>query len=156
MALTSTVMTWEQLSEGLFLSVSKAEDAPLLEGIDFDERARGTFLDARFVNGLLTALETWPSATVDPAFWEPVRSDVPVLVVSGALDPATPAKQGEEAVRHLSNGLHLVLDNGSHGDTAFRPCMDEIYADFFRSGTIEGLDTSCASEVRPIKFTIGR
>lgn len=156
LALTSAVMMWGQLCEGLFLSVARAEDAPLLEGVDFDERARGTFLEARFVNGLLTAFETWPGATVDPAFWEPVRSDVPVLVVSGALDPVTPANQGEEAVRHLSNGLHLVFDNGSHDDTAFRPCMDEIYADFFRSGTIEELDTSCASEVRPIRFTIER
>ena len=68
----------------------------------------------------------------------------------------TPANQGEEAVRHLSNGLHLVFDNGSHGDSAFRPCMDEIYVDFFRSGTIEGLDTSCASVARPIQFTIER
>ena len=85
-----------------------------------------------------------------------MRSDVPVLVVSGALDPVTPANQGEEAVRHLSNGLHLVFDNGSHDDSAFRPCMDEIYADFYRSGTTVGLDTSCASEVRPIRFAIER
>ena len=152
MAVTSTVMMTGQLCEGLFLSVAKAEDAPLLERVDFGERARGTFLDARFVHGLLTAFETWPGATVDPAFWEPVRSDVPVLVVSGVLDPVTPANQGEEAARHLSNALHLVFDQGSHDDTAFRPCMDQVYADFYRSGTIEGLDTSCASEVRPIQF----
>ena len=156
MAVTSAVQMGGQLAEGLFLSVSRAEDAPLLEGVDFDERARGTFLEARFVNSLLAAYETWPGATVDPAFWEPVRSDIPVLVVSGALDPVTPANQGEEAVRHLSNGLHLVFETGTHGDTAFRPCMNEIYADFFRSGSIEGLDTSCASEARPIQFTIER
>ncbi len=156
MALTTTVMMAGQICEGLFLSVTSAEDAPLLEGIDFEERARGTFLGARFVNGLVTAYDIWPRAKVDPAFWEPVRSDVPVLVVSGALDPVTPANQGEEAARHLSNGLHLVFDNGTHGDTAFRPCMDKIYADFFRSGTIEGLDTRCVSEARPIGFTIQR
>jgi len=156
LSLSFTVMMGEQLCEGLFLSVAKAEDAPLLEGINFDERTRGTFLEARFAKGLMSAFEAWPGATVDPAFWEPVRSDVPVLVVSGALDPVTPAMQGEEAVKHLSNGLHLVFDNGSHGDAAFRPCMDEVYADFFRSGTVEGLDTSCASKVRPTQFTIER
>ena len=56
----------------------------------------------------------------------------------------------------LADGLHLVFDSGSHGDTAFRPCIDEIYVDFFRSGTVEGLDTSCASNARPIPFTLQR
>ena len=156
MALTTTVMMSNQLCEGLFLSVAKAEDAPLLTGIDFTERAQGTFLEARFVNGLLTAFESWPGAAVEASFWEPVRSDIPVLVVSGALDPVTPANQGAEAAKHLSNGLHLVFDNGTHGDTAFRPCMDGVYADFYRSGSIEGLDTRCASEVRPIRFAVER
>ena len=129
---------------------------PLLEGIDFDAKASGTFLAGRFLKGLLPAFEVWPGATVEPSFWEPVRSDTPVLVVSGVLDPVTPAKCGAEAARHLSSGLHLVFENGSHGDAAFRPCMDGVYADFFRSGTIEGLDTSCASVARPIPFVIER
>jgi len=156
MAYTSAVMLSEQLCEGLFLSVLKAEDAPLLAKLDLDERARGTFLEARFAKGLVAALEIWPGATLDPAFWEPVRSDVPVLVVSGALDPVTPPNQGEETVKHLSNALHLVFASGSHDDSGFSPCIEKVYADFFRSGTIEGLDTSCASVVRPLRFAIER
>ena len=85
-----------------------------------------------------------------------LRTTITTVVVSGALDPVTPANQGAEAAKHLSNGLHLVFDNGTHGDTAFRPCMDGVYADFYRSGSVEGLDTRCASEVRPIRFAVER
>ena len=82
------------------------------------------------------------------------QTKIPVLVVSGALDPVTPPHQGAEAARHLSNSMHLIFENGSHDDSMFRPCIDDIYAEFYRAGTLEGLDTSCASVVRPIRFTV--
>jgi hypothetical protein len=72
------------------------------------------------------------------------------------LDPATPAHGGTEAARHLSNSLHLIFETGSHDDTAFRPCMDEVFEAFYRTGTVEGLDTSCALVERPLRFAIDR
>ena len=86
------------------------------------------------------AVAGWPGAQVDPSFWQPVQSEVPVLVVSGAFDPVTPVQQGVEVTRHLPNSLHLVFATGSHDDSAFRPCTDGIFAAFLRSGTVEGLD----------------
>jgi len=154
--LQTAVQSWEMLCEGLFLSVAGAEDGPILRRLDLEERTRGTFLRTGFTSAILAAFDEWPCAAVAPSFYEPVRSDVPVLVVSGELDPVTPPNQGAEAARHLSNGLHLVFPNGSHDDSAFKPCIDQIYADFFHRGSLEGLDTSCAGALRPRRFAIER
>ncbi len=153
-ALTGAGQSWGQLYEGMFLSVAAAEDLPLLQRLDLEADGEGTLLGGRFTAPMREALEAWPQGTVDPGFWEPVVSDVPVLLVSGVLDPVTPAAKGAEAARHLANSLHLVFETGSHDDSMFRPCIDRIYADFLRAGTVEGLDVDCAMRERPIRFAI--
>lgn len=45
-----------------------------------------------------------------------VRSDVPVLIVSGTLDARTPARNGDEVLQHLSRGVHLVVEGAGHGE----------------------------------------
>jgi hypothetical protein len=60
----------------------------------------------------------------------------------------------EEAARYLQNSLHLVFPHGSHGDGPFRPCIEDIVAAFYRTGTVEELDTSCVSNARPTPFLV--
>jgi prolyl oligopeptidase len=45
-----------------------------------------------------------------------VRSGVPALIVSGTLDARTPVRNGDEILRHLSRGVHLVVEGAGHGD----------------------------------------
>jgi hypothetical protein len=49
-----------------------------------------------------------------------------------------------------------VFETGSHDDWAFGPCTDGLFEAFFRTGTVEGLDTSCATVARPIRFAVRR
>ena len=55
-------------------------------------------------------------APLDESLRRSVRSDVPVLVVSGTLDARTPVQNGEEVLRHLRRGVHLVVEGAGHGD----------------------------------------
>ncbi len=55
-------------------------------------------------------------APLDGSLRRDVTSDVPVLVVSGSLDARTPVQNGEDALRHLRRGVHLVVDGAGHGD----------------------------------------
>lgn len=55
-------------------------------------------------------------APLDDDLRQSVRSDVPVLLVSGTLDARTPAQNAEDALRHLRRGVHLVVEGAGHGD----------------------------------------
>ncbi len=48
-------------------------------------------------------------------YFEAVRSDVPTLLLSGALDPVTPPRWGEEVLRGLGNARHVVAPGAGHG-----------------------------------------
>lgn len=49
-----------------------------------------------------------------PAFRAPVRSEVPVLFLSGTLDGRTPAANAEEVLTGFPNGAHVVVENVGH------------------------------------------
>lgn len=132
------------LPVGMYLSVVCTEDAPRITAADA-ERARRSFMPA--VDGTLAACEEWPRGSVDDAFHAPLRSDVPVLLVSGAADPATVPEMGERALRHLPNGRHLVVPATSHGP-AFPGCVAELVRRFVDTGSAEGLNEGCVQEIR--------
>ena len=48
------------------------------------------------------ACEFWPEGKVEPAFYEPVTSNMPTLVLSGELDPVTPPVWGEQIAKHAA------------------------------------------------------
>jgi pimeloyl-ACP methyl ester carboxylesterase len=75
---------------------------------------------------------------------EPVRSEAPVLLLSGDLDPVTPPAWADVALRTLPNGRHIVAP-GAHGLGG--RCITQIVADFIRSGSTKDLETSCSAEV---------
>jgi prolyl oligopeptidase len=46
----------------------------------------------------------------------PIRSQLPVLMISGTLDMRTPVENAEEVSRGFPNGHHLVVEGAGHGD----------------------------------------
>ena len=62
----------------------------------------------------MAVAEFWPRGRVPENYGEPVRADVPVLLLSGTHDPVTPPRWGAEAARHLPRALHVVVP-GAHG-----------------------------------------
>ncbi|MFW6077978.1 MAG: alpha/beta hydrolase [Gemmatimonadota bacterium] len=52
-------------------------------------------------------------------FRAPVRSDAPVLFISGTLDGRTPVSNAEEVAAGFPNGRHLVIENAGHSDDLF-------------------------------------
>lgn len=138
----------EQIDLGMQLSVLCAEDAPLVAAADIDAATSETFLGGGRARQILRACAEWPRGAVPADFRRPVRAALPTLVISGEVDPVTPPRFGEEVVRWLPRGRHLVVPNGSHVDAA--DCVDRIAAEFVRRGSADGLDTGClAASVRP-------
>ena len=112
----------------------------------------GTFLGDYLVGGYARVCEAWTWADLEPAFWRPVASDVPALLLSGSRDPVTPPSGGEAVAEHLPNSLHLVVPGGGHGVGG--PCIGTIRRQLIETASIEGLDTSCLEERPPTEFTL--
>jgi pimeloyl-ACP methyl ester carboxylesterase len=130
---------------GMLLCVTCSEDVDRIDAQTIPRLTGGTFLGDGRVRGQIAVCADWPRSPLPEGYGEPVRSDVPVLLLSGSLDPVTPPRWGEEAARHLPNALHLVVP-GPHGVGG--PCVEEIISDFLATGTAEGLDTACAEGMK--------
>lgn len=140
------------LSEGMFLSVICAEDVPFITDERAAEETAGTLMGMMFVEHLRTSCEHWVRAPIPDGFRDPVVSDVPALVLSGAIDPVTPPRWGARALEGLANGRHIVVPGAGHGITTL-PCADEVLAEFFSTGDAAGVDASCLeSRTRPPFF----
>jgi pimeloyl-ACP methyl ester carboxylesterase len=101
---------------------------------------------------LAPACAKWPRTDPGPVDEGPVRSSVPVLLISGYLDPITPPSGAAEIAKHLPNSLHLVIRNGSHSYTGLSPCLDGIMASFIEQASVNGLDTACVGSIRRPAF----
>jgi fermentation-respiration switch protein FrsA (DUF1100 family) len=59
----------------------------------------------------------------------PLAADIPVLLLSGALDPITPPTMAASTVREFANNRHLIIPGGGHMNSA-KACMRELIDDF--------------------------
>jgi pimeloyl-ACP methyl ester carboxylesterase len=148
-----TLKTVDEISSyGMHNAVVCTEDVPFFDTVKIDRaRLETTFLGAVQVDALKSVCDGWPRGPIDADLHAPLRSDVPVLLLSGGNDPVTPPANGEKAKAGLTNSLHLVLPDLGHGQIG-APCMDRVMADFIRLGTVSGLDTSCTKLARPMPF----
>jgi pimeloyl-ACP methyl ester carboxylesterase len=82
------------LADGLYLSVTCAEDVPF---IDLEETAKanaGNPFGNYRVEQQTRACGMWPRGKIPDDYHAPVRSNVPVLILSGNVDPVTPPELG--------------------------------------------------------------
>ncbi len=83
----------------------------------------------------------------DPVQSEPVRSDIPTLIVSGEYDPITPPSNGEDAARTLSNSQVVVGSALAHTPIAFsQRCLLAGTIDFLDDPD-QVVDFSCADDL---------
>ncbi len=139
------------LQIGMLLSVTCAEDVARIDPAAIADITDRTYLGDERVRTQMAVCAIWPQGRIPDSYGDPVRADVPVLVLSGTLDPVTGPSWGEEAARHLPNSLHLVIA-GAHGVRG--PCTRSIMRSFVDAGTLEGLDTLCVENVTLPPFAI--
>ena len=139
------------VSVGMQLSVVCAEDAPRIPPGEMERVSAGTLFGHRLLTSQLKACEFWPRGELPADFYEPVRSDVPALILSGDVDPITPPAWGELVARELRHATTLTAPFTGHG-VVNTGCGQRIISDFIQHGDAEGLDTSCLSSIRRPPF----
>ncbi|MFL6194274.1 MAG: alpha/beta hydrolase [Thermoanaerobaculia bacterium] len=141
----------EGLEWGLTFSVTCAEDLPFIAEKMIPGKTVGTYLGDYRIRQQQAACGVWPRGKVAADFHEPVRSNLPVLLISGERDPVTPPELAEQAARFMTNHLHVVVKRGSHG--AAGECTDTLIRHFIDRASVQGLDPSCAAAVYgPVSF----
>jgi pimeloyl-ACP methyl ester carboxylesterase len=142
------------LSTGMNLSVTCAEDIPYIDDATLARETANTFLGDLRVQEQRAACREWVRGTVPSDVHQLVKSDVPVLLISGERDSVTPPSFAARVAKQLPNSLHIVFPEASHGN--WGTCGNRIWADFIDRGTVQGLDVSCVSAQKPTKFVIGQ
>ena len=141
----------EGLYWGLTFSVTCAEDLPFITEEMIRQGTAGTYLGDYRIRQQKAVCEVWPRGKATADDHELVRSDRPVLLISGERDPVTPPSSAEEASRYMANRLHVVVKRGSHSGGG--ECVEGLIRDFIDRGSVQGLDASCAEKMYgPVVF----
>ena len=140
------------LYDGMFYAVTCTEDAPLISEEEAASRSEGSIFGDRTVD-FAEVCANWPQGTVSSEFRKPIASDVPILILSGEVDPITPPRHANILAESLTNELHLVFAGMGHGNLSNR-CTSNLFKEFIDNASIAGLNTSCAEKIQPPPFFV--
>ena len=143
-------------SNGMYLSVTCAEDLPWIKPGEGERMAENTFLGDYRLRQQREMCALWPRADVAKDYADPVRSNVPVLILTGEWDPVTPPSNGAAVAKTLKNSVHIVVPQGAHGFGGLEnlDCIGRIETEFVERGTTDGIDTACVQTVRRKAFAL--
>ncbi len=133
---------------GLFFSITCADDMAFASERAIADSSESTALGDYRVRQQQAACEHWPTASMPPAYREPVRSAAPAMFASGDLDGASPLWFMERVAPGFSNRVEIVQRGQGH--TEWNDCLGRHYERFVESGSVRGIDpTSCKPVPRP-------
>ena len=141
------------LSLGMFLSVICAEDVSQFGAGEAERLAAEGILGRASIQLITRACGVWPAGELPEGYFDPVRSDAPTLLLSGALDPVTPPRWGEQVLATLDDARHLVAPGAGHG-VLVRGCADDLVAEFIDTADHGALDAACLERMRRPPFML--
>jgi pimeloyl-ACP methyl ester carboxylesterase len=148
-------------SDGTFYSVVCHDELPFVDRQRLRALADGepwfedTYVDSPYVD----VCERWDvgRATSDPH--QPVTSEIPTLLVVGAVDPFSPVPLVEEAARGLAKSWVVEFPSWGHNPFSsdqpgfMEGCSHAIRASWIDAPTAPP-DTSCIADIGPVGFEI--
>ena len=137
------------IARGMHLSVTCAESFPFISDEEIKRETAATFYGDARVRAHMRACELWPRGDVPAAYRGPFKTDVPVLMLSGEVDPVTPPWLAAAALPQYTRGRQVLIRYGTH---ATYDCTERLQAEFVERGTADGLDTSCVESIRRRPF----
>ena len=87
-------------------------------------------------------------------FNDPVRSDLPTLVLGDEYDPVTPPDQSKHASETLSHSTFVEFPGLGHGAVFAPPECPEIIFRAFLADPTAAVDTSCVASMTPPKWAV--
>jgi pimeloyl-ACP methyl ester carboxylesterase len=117
-----------------------------------EREAKGTLLEDIFNFPFPDICTEWKAPDLGDEFRAPLRSDVPVLFISGTLDARTPVSNAEEYRKGFSNSTHMIIEGAVHSDPLFlsSPKIKEGMMEFLRGQPV----TTTKIQGTPMKFIL--
>ncbi|MBA6291960.1 alpha/beta fold hydrolase [Colwellia sp. MB3u-70] len=139
---------------GLHFNIVCNEDFPKIS-----DDMKAVDADNNFAKGMSLvmvgkACAAWPTYQPSADFYQTVTADIPTLIMSGELDPVTPASNGEKSHVNLPNSHHIISKNNAH-IVASTTCGIKIVNEFLEKQTPKELDESCLEEIPDESFMVG-
>jgi len=139
----------DEIAWGMRWSVVCDEDVRRIDPKTVAAAARNTFMGTGAVEDEIRACSKWPRAAVPADYLKPVKSDKPVLIISGYHDPVAGKAWGDVIARTLPNSLHIEVPGASHLPP-LPGCTQQLLGKFYSGTALRQLDTGCvANAPRP-------
>ncbi len=152
-AMMQTETVGSTIATGLHNAIICTEDAP--DQITAAQKAAAeiTYLGAEVIDALHANCKPWPTGVMDSDFKEPLVSDIPTIILSGAADPITPASYGDLVASTLTNKLHIVNEHQGHMQMPLG-CVPQLMHRLIKSGNVNELDSGCLERLYVPAFFI--
>jgi len=150
LGLYSLTMEGMDIAMGMHASVVCSEDIHRLSA-DLSAELAQSYIGETMFSELSQVCSVWPSDKVDERFSAPVSSNIPTLLLSGELDPATPPDWAKLAMTGMENAKHLIAPYAAHG-VAMQSCANRIVAQLIEESSILELNGDCLKDVRKRGF----
>lgn len=134
----------DTMNGGMQSSVICSEDADLLKARPEDEH---TMLGTRMVDTLQAVCSVWPKGSRPADFHQPLKTDKPVLLLSGEYDPVTPPRYGDAVAQNLPHSRHLVLKGQGH-NVINAGCAPLLVKHFIEGLDPQALDAKCLDRLQ--------
>lgn len=136
---------------GLMLAVTCAEDIPLLTPAIIADEEGNSFL----AGSEIKLVSRWCRYVNVPSVrhQQPTVIDAPALLLSGLLDPVTPPRQADSALKYMSRAQHFVVANAGHGVSQLG-CAPRLLREFLDQPG-RTLAAQCLKEIPPASFQLG-
>jgi pimeloyl-ACP methyl ester carboxylesterase len=94
--------------------------------------------------------DAWGNPDLGRSFRAPVKSNIPVLFISGTLDGRTPVSNAEEVRKAFPNSKHLIIEGAWHSDPLFlsSPKIKDVMLEFMRGVPV----STTRITLPPLKF----
>jgi pimeloyl-ACP methyl ester carboxylesterase len=94
-------------------------------------------------------------APAPAGFNDPVRSDIPTLVLAGEYDPVTPPESSRHASETLTHSTFVLFPGMGHATVFASPeCPEFVFRSFLTDPT-RPVDTSCVASMGPPNWSVG-
>ena len=138
---------------GMTLSTICPEDVMRANSDDVAKAGEGTFGRDYFYRQFKISCDNWVYGTSPGTDQDPLNSDIPLLLLSGDVDPITAPEMAESILDRFSNAKHFIAANNGHIVSATR-CGAGVMERFYLDKKPDELDGSCFNDIKRPPFYI--
>jgi pimeloyl-ACP methyl ester carboxylesterase len=136
---------------GLYYAITCNEFVSRIQPQEVEPATRGTFLGSWRVHDQMEACKDWPKSELPNDYFEPIRVNIPIVVVSTEADPSG-FSWSKDVAFLMPNAVQVIVPGVGH--TSDNDCLRSIRHALFRSGTTKNLDTSCIAKLEHPQFRL--